>query len=146
MFRGLRHRLTLNRLLRKKSRLSDDYSKTIREARESKKSPGDLDALMHEASWEEQVLDEEIAALVTDYHVARARRQFLPVPDHKDGVSWEECFTYSNRHVLTPKGMAELRATLRSERKAKFELTLMVLAAITGLVGAVTGLVAVLAR
>ena len=66
-------------------------------------------------------------------------------PETKD--DWEEGQQVSQ--YLTPKGMKKLREAIRAEQKARREMFLMwvpVIAGFTGLVGAATGLIALLVK
>ncbi len=69
----------------------------------------------------------------------------LPIPDHGDENLWKRC-QYSNRSNLTEKGIAELRATIRREQKETREIYLPWIAGLIGLVGAITGLLAIILR
>lgn len=114
------------------------------EAISEKKSRDDIAAIESFAWFEESMIDEEIAILVTDYLVTEARQNFVPIPSREDKECWEQCQRISERHVLSSTGISKLRSVLRAEAKEKKELFLKVLAAVTGVLGAITGLVAVL--
>ena len=92
------------------------------------------------------MVDEEIALLVTDTLIKKARRRFVPIPSFDTDGMWEQCSVMSNRHVLTAQGITQLRSSLRKERKEQVELVVMVLAVLMGIIGAVTGLVAVIMK
>ena len=65
----------------------------------------------------------------------------------KERDKWEEGRFV--RRYLTREAMNELRAAIRAERKARWELIVMwapVIGMLTGLVGATTGLIAVLSK
>lgn len=92
---------------------------------------------------EQLIYEEELAVLTSSYMISLARRMFLPVPDFKpEGGAWEEAST-SGRYYLNAQALSTLRSSIRKERKERHEICLLWLAALTGLVGAVTGLVAV---
>lgn len=90
------------------------------------------------------------AAFAKDIRKARkdgkARRRFVPIPSRETDEMWEQCDTISNRYVLTDKGISQLRSSLRKEFKAQVELIVTVLAVLTGIIGAITGLVAVIMK
>jgi len=81
---------------------------------------------------------------MSDYLVSEADRLLIPLPDDNeqnwtafdDGEAME--------HVLTRKGINELRTAIRAERKARSERFLMLTSGLIGVIGAITGLVSVL--
>lgn len=95
--------------------------------------------------------DEEEDAYITKKLLRTARRLRVPIPhiyksDRSESDHWEEG-RYTGRYYLTTKGISTLREEIRRELKARHELRshwAVWLAALTGLVGAATGLVALL--
>jgi len=81
---------------------------------------------------------------VTDYLIDEARRNFVPIPDRDEPGMWEECHQLSLRQVLTNKGVSILRQSLREERKSRHEWWILALSTLVGIIGALTGLIAVM--
>lgn len=104
----------------------------------------DKERLYFEFRSEQQLYEDELALLISSYLTSVARRMFLPVPEFKEnGGEWEEAPS-TGRYHLTSAALSTLRSAIRREQKEKHELWLLWLAALTGFVGAITGLVAVL--
>ena len=93
---------------------------------------------------EERLYQDELRVLISNHLVSLAHRLFIPVPEVKrEGGLWEQVST-TGQYYLTTSAPSELRSAIRRERKEKLEMWLLGLAACTGLVGAITGLIAVL--
>ena len=146
MIEYLKYRAKLTKLFRQKEAIRSAYADDIRKARKEGKPSDDIQFLEHSSYFEESMVDEEISILATDNLIRKARRRFVPTPSRDDDGMWEQCDTISNRYVLTSKGISELRSSLRNERKEQVELVVMVLAILTGIIGAATGLVAVIMK
>jgi hypothetical protein len=134
-----RKRLALERSIEKISRLHGEALKKL-------KFPTyeDKQRLHSQFRSEQQLYEDELVVLTTYYLMSIARRMFIPVPEFKtEGGAWEEAST-SGRYHLNAEALSALRLAIRKEQKEKHELWLIWLAAITGLVGAITGLAAVL--
>lgn len=81
--------------------------------------------------------------LVSSYLVAVANRLLIPTPKFKtEGGEWEQALS-TGRYHLNISALAELRAAIRKEQKEHHEIWLLWFAALTGLVGALIGLVTV---
>ena len=141
-----KYRAKLAKLFRQKERLRAAFAADIRKAQKDSKSREDIQSLEHQSYFEESMIDEEIAILATDNLIRKARRRFVPIPSHDTDGMWEQCNTISNRYVLTDQGISQLRSSLQKERKEHAEIVVMVLAVLTGIIGAVTGLVAVIMK
>ena len=97
--------------------------------------------------------DEKEDALVTRRLLATAQRFRVPVPhrhneDKSESDHWYQGH-YTGGWYLTNRGISLLREEIRKESKARHEARsrwVVWLSALTGLVGAVTGLVALLTR
>lgn len=125
------------------------YAKGIAEARRS----GDkakVASLEEDRRFELAVYDEEDDAYITQNLVRQAQRLRVPIPhrfneDRSESEYWEEG-RYVTRAYLTRKGIAVLREEIRKELKARGEARshwIAWLSAMTGVIGAVTGLLAV---
>jgi len=99
--------------------------------------------------WEYDGIDEEIHLLHSRQLVKLAERYFLPVPEFKaEGGDWERT-PLSERWVLRRETLVDLRAAIRKEQKERRELrqmNLIWITALTGVIGALTGLVVALHR
>ncbi|MDI5985353.1 hypothetical protein QLQ85_11170 [Halomonas sp. M4R5S39] len=143
MIEYLQYRAKLAKLFRQKEAVSNSYRVAIRNAQAEPKPREEIQSIEHESYFEDSMLDEEISILATDYLTRRAKRRFVAIPSHEAEGMWEQCNKISNRYVLTDNGISELRSSLRKEQKEQVEFVVMIFATLTGVVGAVTGLVAV---
>ena len=91
-------------------------------------------------------INEEIAVLITQYFRHKAEKKFLPVPpiNDKDGF-WEQG-QYTGKWYLTKKGITELQSLIRKDGKEKREMFSYWISILFGLIGAITGLIAVIKR
>jgi len=139
----IRHRRKLAKLFKQRKSICDVYAGEIRKARKEGKTREGIESIEAEAHFERRMIDEDISILVTDYLIMRANRRFVPVPSRDEDGMWEQCDVVNNRYVLTNTGISKLRTSLRLEKKERNEMVLKILAAITGIIGAATGLLAV---
>jgi hypothetical protein len=112
-----------------------------------------VESLERDHQFELQLDDEEEDAELTRYLVRQSRRLHVPNPRYHNDDGTESDLWYegplTHRRLFTTKGVAYLRDEIRKERKARHELKAVWvpwLAALTGLVGAATGLVALVLK
>ncbi len=144
MWDWMRFRWQLSKLQRSLRRVDRIYEKHIQNAYRDKDSGQSADKIRQERHWETSLIDDEISILVTRYLLARANRKFLPNPSHDEGKGyWDESRQLGTRY-LTSAGITELRRTLRAERADASGFWLSTLSTLIGIIGALTGLVALL--
>lgn len=143
IFRWLRYQKGLFTAQRRHTKLSGVYDRLFQKARQDKSDKSQLDSLEWERRSELGFIEDQIEALVSGALIAEAHRLMLPIPEYQeDGAFWERS-SFTGGAFLTRKGMVELRASIRAERAARRDGALAWFAALTGIVGAITGLVAV---
>ena len=106
----------------------------------------------HEAANEEyqcesldiMFIEDEIARLKTQYTISKAEKMSLPTPSVTDKDGLWEMGNYTRKWCLTNKGITEMRREIRKERKEILELWSHWATILIGLIGAVTGLIAVI--
>ena len=91
-----------------------------------------------------EVAEHKIYRLVSDYYYEKAFQYGVPVPGGDD--NWEKSEAYPGTSHLNRNGLTALRAAIHEEQKRRLEHFSIWVAGLTGLVGAITGLVAVLAK
>ena len=69
----------------------------------------------------------------------------VPTPDRSNKEFWCEKH-YGYGYTLTDKGICEIKKLIRQERRERREGYVVLLTALTGIIGAITGLAAVLRR
>jgi len=141
---------TETRLTWQRSLLDRAYGKDITAARKLKDNVT-VESLVCEHRFEIDLLDEEEDSHLTKNILAKARRLRVPVPhsyndDKTESEHWYEG-QYTCRWCLTTSGFSALREEIRREEKARHEACshwVVWLSGFTGVIGAVTGLVALL--
>ena len=136
----------------RRSLLDSAYGKDIATARKAGNDEKVL-SLMENHRFELRMDEEEEDEEVTKHLIKQAQRLRVPIPriqneDGSDSDFWYEG-TLSFRRKLTTKGLGLLREDIRKELKARHEskaVWLPWLSALTGLVGSITGLVALLSK
>ena len=89
-----------------------------------------------------QCYDVEIDYLETQQYCSLLGKCELPLPNIEDETYWEK--DAWNRMVLTTLGKHECRLTIRAEKKAKIETIALFVTMMTGIIGAIIGLLSVI--
>lgn len=126
------------------------YEKDITVARNAKDKDG-VESLEWDRRFELELHDEEEDTLLTKALLSKARRLRVPVPHQYNEDKSESDHWYFGHYTgvrcLTTLGVAALREEIRKELRAKHEARahwVVWISAFTGVVGAITGLVALL--
>lgn len=126
------------------------YAQDISAARKAKDT-AKVQSLESDRRFEIDMHDEEEDAYVTKQLLKKARSLRVPVPhryneDKSESEHWYEGH-YTGGWYLTNRGISSLREEIRREQKARHEIRaqwIVWVTALTGLVGTITGLVALL--
>jgi hypothetical protein len=140
MFEAIKYRWELRKLEKECDRITEPYDK-----RRKGLSIQELEDLRSEIGSELAPVSEKINALKTSRFRQIANRLMVPLPESKDKKLWEDLY-YIGGRALTDKGFWELKKLIRQEKRERREGFVVWLAALTGIVGALTGLAAVLTR
>ena len=158
---GIRQSLKIHRLLKETRRLQELYNelreeeKTDRPEEEIREMGRQIDDVMSEI----QVNNDEVSQLNSRWLIEEAKRYDIEVPENKfedreedweksnDKGDWEWSYVRET-WILNSGARAELRLAIRKEQKERRELWQMKLvwATLTGIIGALTGLVSALHR
>jgi hypothetical protein len=114
------------------------HDRLIKQAQERKKSEREIEGMLALRYYECNEIEQSIRLLTTRTLVRTAKRLSLPIPAWKDKAMWEE--DYGDRY-LTTLGVQTIRKQIRDERKEKRDSWLPWVCAITGLIGALIGLI-----
>ncbi len=140
MYKAIKYRWELRKLEKEYNRIDKRFKK------DKKGLSGEqLEILRGEVSSEIWPVYEKIEALKTRRFCQIANRLMIPLPESKDKELWKDLH-YVQGRALTDKGFWELKKFIRQEKRERREGFVVWLAALTGIIGATTGLAAVLSR
>jgi hypothetical protein len=148
MWRELQFQLRLAALQRSKDAAQRYHNERVEAARKARDRAGEQDALSALFHVDDE-LDEKIAALVSGRLLDEAEALLLPQIDARD---WQEG-PVTGKSFLTRESMVALRKAIRDEHSARSKAAAERRAGIiayaslaVGLIGALTGLAAVMTR
>ena len=127
----------IRNLLKKKEALKDYYGPLIREEKDEE-SKNSLEGNWGSDLWE---IEEEITGIENNKLIRKARSLHIEIPHVADGNIWEPALAFG--HNLTSNGKAYLSNEIRKIKKERQDTALRWGQLLTGLIGALTGLLAV---
>ncbi len=139
MFEAMKYRWKLRKLEKECDKVQDYYAKLQKKA-----SSSELESLRGEESAEVWPILEEIDSLKTRRFRQLANKLMVPMPDYKDEDLWDERVCGGKN--LTAKGFWELKKLIRQEKRERRDAFVVWVAALTGIIGVITGLVPVWKR
>jgi hypothetical protein len=150
MFDWLRYRYELARLERLKRKTTRSYDRALNDAADNHKMD-EAEALLCKEEHEIAPLNDLVAKLVSDRLIAQGKKYLIPVPmedlnirlGKTESENWKVSLRTYQRY-LTPSAIVALRSTIRAERKERTELAFRWLTALTGLIGVLIGLLAII--
>ncbi len=144
MLAGLSYEFELRRFQRQKERTRKRFKKLLDEAREQKKDQLEVETIAYNEVTVIEYIDDEIAQLQSRYLFRQAEKYLIPWPERKtDDGAWEES-DFTGRWRLTPHALSELRTAVRQEKKVRREFWQTWLILLTGFMGTLIGVLAVL--
>lgn len=150
MFNGVCHSLRLRRLQKERRRINKLIDNRLRDEKEYKDEDGIISGLTWRDTIEMDKVDEAINLLNSRWIIEQAERYDLPSPYFKQelGGDWQEA-RFSDPLILSRSARLELRSAIRKEQKERRELWQMKLVwvtALAGVIGTLTGLISALHR
>jgi len=141
--------LDLWRLKRERRKVIHEYERDLRNLKLKKAPPEDFEGLRHQEYLDLQSEDDGINRFLSDQLWEEAREYDVAIPTGA-GV-WEDSI-FGDRKYLNMATRAKLRRLIDEEKSRRFEvktlwvtrLILPILGGLVGVIGALTGLVAVL--
>ena len=137
----LKYNHQLNKLLRDRRAISRRFDPLLKAAHGD-----DLGDVMDDEHVELVIVDDQIHRLVTNRLWEQAKKAMIPIPKQKDEGMWEETETRPGSYHLSVEGINVLRAALRKENRERWDVAVKLIVLLTGLVGAVTGLLAIILK
>lgn len=143
MFDILTYKFELRKLQWQKEKNRKYFQKCRDEARKVRKSNDEIDGLISEEMAIRDRIDDDIAQMQYRLLVRQAERYLIPTPKHitQDGT-WEQS-EETGRWRLSQGTLSELKKAIHHEQKYRREYWQGWLALLVGLIGALTGLLAV---
>lgn len=144
----------MRQLQREVDRIKRDYDRDVERLTQKGASHDEIHGLLQEASFETDMAQEQIQIVLSARLFHEANRLGIPSPRYTDPDSdlWEQ--SHNGQVYLSLKGQSELRSRIRQEQKERREATAFwvkdilvpVLSVLLGIIGATTGLVAILRK
>jgi hypothetical protein len=142
-------RLKLRRLQREKSRLHDLYARAHEECRRLGSDDEEMKQLNYEERHNVGIVDEQIYQIHFERITAQAERLSISIPDHQQSREQWEAARLTGRWRLRRVALQDLLAAIRQvkkERQEALQAKLIWVTALTGMAGALTGLISVCYR
>ncbi len=121
------------------------YERHITEARKRRAPRAEIEQLYDEMRLQTEVTDLELDRLITIRLRRVADRLLLTLPKYEDKEVWEK-ENPLNYLILTHEGMKSVRRSIRQARREAAEYFLKWVVPMIGIIGALTGLIAVWKR
>jgi hypothetical protein len=146
---ALEFRLKLRRLQKEKTRLYGLYAARHQECRQLNADDAQIEQLNYLEHNEIGIIDEQIYQLYFERITAQAERSFISIPDLQESREDWETARLTGRWRLRRRTLQDLVAAIRKAKKDRQEALqakLIWVTAVTGMLGALTGLMSLLAR
>lgn len=119
------------------------FQRRLREAKQRGAGKDETDSIGADHGPEDSLYEAEIYELWTRFLRERTEQLLLPLPPIDDELYWQKS-QFISGWLLTIKGVDEVRRSIRNEQQERRATWFSWLAAFTGLIGALSGLAAVL--
>ena len=147
MWKRIKEDLAYRRAVAKANRSYDRISTAYQKERKGREP---TEEELHNERFELSLEDDELQLLQSRWLIQQAHRYGIPIPAFGDKEAWEETRNTA-RHVLTVEAMDALRGKIRKERNERWQfwelrakVISLLLTGITGAVGTLIGLIAIL--
>lgn len=123
------------------------YDRDVESLTQKGESQDEIQSILQNTAFETDMAQEQIQIILSARLFHEANRLGIPSPRYTDPDSdlWER--SYRGQVYLSFKGQPELRSSIRKEKKERWEARALILkdiaVPITGIIGVITGLVAV---
>ena len=139
--KSFQYRWRLAQLQKEKRKCESFYDPLIADA----KTDEEKESLIAEKMYEWEEIDLKISKHISIYLLNETERLLLPIPDLNDDKEkmWNRKRAYG---ILSNKGISELKSAIRNEYRERREASVTWMSLIIGLIGAATGLFAILLK
>lgn len=141
--------LKLRRLQRDRSHVRERYGIEHETLRQIGADDDQIRQLNHEEQYELGIINEIIYQLYSQRIITQAERSFVRVPDLQDDREQWEVAKISRRWRLRRQALQDLLSGIRKAEKQRREaaqIKLVWIAGVTGILGALTGLISLITR
>ena len=140
---SLKEKLHLYRLMKKLRKLKGEYEADIKKAKKDGKDRDYIKGIIAEMYGCCQYDEFEIEEIITRELIRKARKYYIELPDRKDEKIWENNF---GSYILTDHGKSIISKQIKAHQREDYEFVIKISAVLIGLIGALTGLMAVMNR
>ena len=141
MFIFVKDRIELHKLNTKVRALEKFYWRLAKNAEKEGKSRNEIDNIYGQMREERYPYELDLNLLKSKTLMKKASKYNLPLPNKDEKELWEKTFNYS---YLTDKGRFIVNKAIRKESKERRDAVIQFITVVTGLIGVLIGLIAVL--
>jgi hypothetical protein len=151
MFDWLHYKYHLSRLHKEGRALSQCHTNAYERATKEQRPKHELDRLLVTFATDLQINHDRIGILQTEYLTSLAEKHLIPMPegslplDERGNDKWRTA-KQGGILYLNSDGIRELLVAIRADRRERLERVRSWLMALTGLIGAIIGLLAVILK
>lgn len=138
---SIKDRLHLYKHNKKLRKLKGAYETDIKKAEKEGGKLDDIEAIICEMRGCCRNDEFEIEKIYTRKLTSKARKFYIELPDRRDEKIWENEF---GTYILTDHGKSTLSKQIKAQRREEYEFIIKIILVLIGLIGALTGLVALM--
>ena len=140
---SLKDKIRLFKLKRSIQKLRGEYEADIKKAQKEGKSQEHIDGIIAEMFGMCRDDEFEIEKIITKELRSKAQKYYIELPDRNDEKIWENNY---GSYILTEHGKSTISKQIKVHRREDYEFIIKILSVLIGLIGALTGLIAVINR
>lgn len=144
---SLVYNIRLGRLFKKQYKNAEFYDSLLAESIRMNEGKDAYRSIIDERAHEDNLIQYDIDLITTSHLLQRARRLMISLPELDDATKyWKEDDGWKSRSTLSREGIKYLRSQIRAELKERRESSSHWFALMIGLIGATTGLLAIILK
>lgn len=141
MLGWIKYQIELQSAQRFRDKLEREHRRELRHLYETKTASDDIQEFIQVHWMDAEMAHDDVQTVISQRLFNLADKHFISLPPHSDTESWEQ--TKMNGRVLSRSAIRSVRAEIRKEQHEDRAAMVQWAAVATGLLGATTGLVAV---